>query len=40
MLLYRHGFEDDSYVEFSKQIQDRIIGTKGETAHVGILFSY
>jgi len=25
---------DDEYVEFSKHIEDRIIGTKEETAHV------
>uniref|UniRef100_A0A8C4R3X2 DDB1- and CUL4-associated factor 1 n=1 Tax=Eptatretus burgeri TaxID=7764 RepID=A0A8C4R3X2_EPTBU len=30
----KHGFVDDHYVEFSKLCQDRIIGTKAETAHV------
>ena len=32
----RHGFDDDEYAEFSKQVQDRIIGTKEGTAHVRV----
>lgn len=30
----RHSFPDDQYVEFSKHSQDRVIGTKGDIAHV------
>lgn len=32
--LSRHSFPDDHYVEFSKHSQDRVIGTKGDIAHV------
>lgn len=32
--IYRHSFPDDHYVEFSKHSQDRVIGTKGDIAHV------
>lgn len=30
----KHSFEEDYYVEFGKLSQDRIIGTKYETAHI------
>lgn len=30
----RHSFTEDHYVEFSKHSQDRVIGTKGDIAHV------
>ena len=33
-IFFRHSFDDESYMEFSKHIQDRIIGTKDETARV------
>lgn len=36
ILLCRHSFTDDHYVEFSKHSQDRVIGTKGDIAHVSI----
>jgi hypothetical protein len=32
----RHSFTEDHYVEFSKHSQDRVIGTKGDIAHVSI----
>ncbi|OXB71302.1 UNVERIFIED_CONTAM: hypothetical protein H355_005728 [Colinus virginianus] len=32
--IYRHSFLDDQYVEFSKHSQDRVIGTKGDIAHI------
>lgn len=35
-MLTRFSFED-SHIEFSKVIQDRIIGTKEETANVSIV---
>lgn len=38
ILLCRHSFTDDHYVEFSKHSQDRVIGTKGDIAHVSITF--
>ena len=31
----RHGFSNDIYVEFSNVVQDQIIGTKDDYAHVG-----
>lgn len=31
---FRIGFDEEEYVEFSKVIQDRVIGTKGEVATV------
>ncbi|NWU98107.1 DCAF1 factor, partial [Upupa epops] len=30
----KHSFPDDHYVEFSKHSQDRVIGTKGDIAHI------
>ena len=36
IMLTRFSFED-SHIEFSKVIQDRIIGTKEETANVSIV---
>lgn len=30
----KHSFTDDHYVEFSKHSQDRVIGTKGDIAHI------
>uniref|UniRef100_A0A669PVE0 DDB1- and CUL4-associated factor 1 n=1 Tax=Phasianus colchicus TaxID=9054 RepID=A0A669PVE0_PHACC len=30
----KHSFPDDQYVEFSKHSQDRVIGTKGDIAHI------
>ena len=36
VFLTRFSFED-SHIEFSKVIQDRIIGTKEETANVSIV---
>ncbi|KAG8128315.1 putative Protein VPRBP isoform 1 protein [Naja naja] len=32
--IFRHSFTDDHYVEFSKHSQDRVIGTKGDIAHI------
>jgi predicted metal-binding transcription factor (methanogenesis marker protein 9) len=32
--VFRHDLSEDDYVEFSKQIQDRIIGTKDGVASV------
>ena len=32
--LFRHDLSEDDYVELSKQIQDRIIGTKDGVASV------
>jgi len=34
MFELKHGFEDDTFVEFSKVTQDYIIGTKEEKAHI------
>ncbi|CAH1785027.1 unnamed protein product [Owenia fusiformis] len=34
MFEMKHTFEEDSYAEFSKQTQDRIVATKEETAHI------
>ena len=31
---FRHAFDEDQYVEFSKQTQNKVIGTKEETATV------
>ena len=36
----RHSFEEDSYLEFSHIVQDRIIGTSEGTAHVSYDFSH
>eukprot|EP00069_Balaena_mysticetus_P004366 bmy_17360T0 len=30
----KHSFTEDHYVEFSKHSQDRVIGTKGDIAHI------
>ena len=30
----KYAFEEEEYVEFSKTVQDKIVGTKGETATV------
>uniref|UniRef100_A0A2K5DZ44 DDB1- and CUL4-associated factor 1 n=1 Tax=Aotus nancymaae TaxID=37293 RepID=A0A2K5DZ44_AOTNA len=30
----KHSFAEDHYVEFSKHSQDRVIGTKGDIAHI------
>lgn len=30
----KHGFSDDHYVEFSKLVQDKVVGTKEATAYV------
>jgi len=32
--LCRHDLSEDDFVEFSKNVQDRIIGTKDGIAHV------
>jgi hypothetical protein len=32
--LSRIGFDEDSYMEFSKTVQDKIVGTSDKTAHV------
>lgn len=34
LFVRRHSFTEDHYVEFSKHSQDRVIGTKGDIAHV------
>jgi len=34
VLAYRHDLSEDDFVEFSKNVQDRIIGTKDGVAHV------
>lgn len=34
LFVHRHSFTEDHYVEFSKHSQDRVIGTKGDIAHV------
>ncbi|KAJ7424751.1 protein VPRBP isoform X3 [Willisornis vidua] len=34
LIFSRHSFPDDHYVEFSKHSQDRVIGTKGDIAHI------
>ncbi|KAJ7316707.1 hypothetical protein JRQ81_002869 [Phrynocephalus forsythii] len=34
LIFSRHSFTDDHYVEFSKLSQDRVIGTKGDIAHI------
>ncbi|POI33346.1 hypothetical protein CIB84_002902, partial [Bambusicola thoracicus] len=34
LIFSRHSFPDDQYVEFSKHSQDRVIGTKGDIAHI------
>ena len=34
-----HSFEEDSYLEFSRVTQDRILGTQDEKAHVSFLSS-
>lgn len=31
---FRHDLSEDDFVEFSKNVQDRIIGTKDGVAHV------
>jgi len=31
---YRHDLSEDDFVEFSKNVQDRVIGTKDGVAHV------
>uniref|UniRef100_A0A8C2PAU1 DDB1- and CUL4-associated factor 1 n=1 Tax=Capra hircus TaxID=9925 RepID=A0A8C2PAU1_CAPHI len=33
-VLLMHSFTEDHYVEFSKHSQDRVIGTKGDIAHI------
>lgn len=39
--LCRFSFEEEDYIEFSKVTQDKLIGTKGETATVSqILFRH
>lgn len=30
----KYSFEEEEYVEFSKTVQDKIVGTKGETATI------
>ncbi len=30
----KHAFDEEEYVEFSKTVQDKIVGTKGETATI------
>lgn len=37
-LFGRFGFTDEEYLEFSKTVQDKIIGTKGEVATVSTFF--
>jgi hypothetical protein len=39
-IVCRHAFDEDQYVEFSKHTQNRIIGTKEETATVSINFFF
>lgn len=34
----RMSFEQDTFVEFSKTIQDKVLGTEGIIAHVNITF--
>lgn len=34
VLACRHDLSEDDFVEFSKNVQDRIIGTKDGVAHV------
>ena len=34
LIVFRHSFSNDHYVEFSKLSQDRVIGTKEHVAHV------
>jgi hypothetical protein len=34
--MYRLPFRDDYYVEFGKQTQDKVLGTKDFAAHVSI----
>lgn len=40
MLLFRHSFLGDHYVEFSKLSQDRVIGTKEHVARVRVAAFY